>query len=79
MPIVQISLVEGRNPDDIKRCVKAVARTVHQNLGAPLATIRVTVQQIPGSFWSVGDQTKDEIDDKRDRASAAPSVPEEGT
>jgi 4-oxalocrotonate tautomerase len=67
MPIVQISLVEGRKPDDIKRCVRAVAAAVHDNLGAPLTTIRVTVNQIPAFCWGVGDRTKDEMDVERDR------------
>ena len=45
MPIVQISIVEGRDPAAVKRCVKEVARTVHQTLGAPLDTIRVMVSR----------------------------------
>ncbi len=65
MPIVQITLIEGRDGDAIKRCIKEVARTVHQTLGAPLATIRVIVQQVPASNWGVGDQTRDEIDAAR--------------
>ena len=44
MPLIQISLVEGRDEEAIKRCIKEVARTVHQTLGAPLATIRIVVQ-----------------------------------
>jgi 4-oxalocrotonate tautomerase len=69
MPIVQISIVEGRDPKAIKRCVKEVARTVHQTLGAPLATIRVLVHQVPSAYWAVGDETKDEIDAARAEAS----------
>ena len=65
MPIVQISLVEGRDEQAIKRCVKEVARTVHQTLDAPLATIRVMVYQIPAAHWAVGDETRDEIDAAR--------------
>lgn len=65
MPIVQISIVEGRDEASVKRCVKEVARTVHQTLGAPLATIRVIVHQIPAAHWAVGDETRDEIDTKK--------------
>jgi len=71
MPIIQITVVEGRDPEDIKRCVKSVARVVHETLGAPLATIRVTVQQVPAAFWAVGDKTRDEIDAERKAAGAA--------
>jgi len=44
MPVIQISLVDGRDKESIKRCIKEVARTVSQTLGAPLGTIRVIVQ-----------------------------------
>jgi 4-oxalocrotonate tautomerase len=79
MPIIQITLVEGRDPEAIKRCVKAVARTVHETLGAPLPTIRVAVHQVPGAFWAVGDQTKDEIDAQRAAAAGQLPLSREGT
>lgn len=66
MPIVQISLVEGRSDEAIKACVKAVARTVHETLGAPLETVRVYATQVPGAHWAVGDRTKDEAAAKAD-------------
>jgi 4-oxalocrotonate tautomerase len=62
MPIVQISLIAGRDEASIKRCLKAVARAVHETLGAPLETIRVIANQVPSTQWAVGDQTRDEID-----------------
>lgn len=70
MPIVNITLVEGRDDAAIKHCIKEVARTVHQTLGAPLATIRVIVQQVPAAHWGVGDETRDEIDAKKVAAAA---------
>lgn len=68
MPIVQISFIEGRDPESIRRCVKAVARTVHETLGAPLETIRVFASGVPASQWAVGDRTRDEIDADKKRA-----------
>ncbi len=61
MPIIHISLVEGRDDAAVKACVKAVARTVHETLGAPLNTIRVYATVTPCMYWAVGDQTKDEL------------------
>ncbi|WP_028216653.1 tautomerase family protein [Paraburkholderia oxyphila] len=61
MPIVHISLVEGRDDEAVKACVKAVARTVHETLGAPLETIRVYATSVPAMHWAVGEQTKDEL------------------
>ena len=62
MPIVQITLVEGREDAAIKRCVKEVARVVRETLDAPVSSIRVMVYQVPPSQFVVGDQTRDEID-----------------
>ena len=75
MPLVQITLVEGRSEELIKQCVKEVARTVQRTLGAPLSTIRVFVQQVPPNHWAVGDQTRDEIDAARRAAAAGDAAP----
>ncbi|SDV46131.1 tautomerase family protein [Chitinasiproducens palmae] len=68
MPIVHISLVEGRDDALVKTCVKAVANTVHETLGAPLDSIRVYVTTTPAIHWAVGGRTKDEIDAARQAA-----------
>lgn len=60
MPVVQITYVEGRDPAAVKACVKAVARSVHETLGAPLEAIRVFATSVPPQHWAVGDVTKDE-------------------
>lgn len=65
MPIVQLTVIAGPDGAAIQRCAKAVARTVHESLGAPLATIRAIVHEVPASYWCVGDQTRDEIDAAR--------------
>ena len=75
MPIVQISVVAGRDPQALKRCAQAVARTVHDTLGAPLATIRVLVHEVPAALWAVGDQTRDDLDAARATASLHPESP----
>jgi len=62
MPIVQISLVKGRDEATLKRFVKDVARTVHESLGAPMPTIRVILHEVPASHWAIGDETRDDID-----------------
>lgn len=62
MPIVNISLIEGRDPAVISACVKAVARSVHEALGVPLHTIRVIATTVPAAYWAVGTHTKDETE-----------------
>jgi 4-oxalocrotonate tautomerase len=73
MPIVHITLIEGRDEATVKGCIKEVARTVNRTLGAPLASIRVIVQQVPSSAWAVGDQTRDEIDAAKAAQAVNPS------
>ncbi|MCY1254250.1 hypothetical protein D9M68_103810 [compost metagenome] len=60
MPIVHISLVGGRDEAVVKRCLKAVAQTVHETLGAPLESIRVFATPVEPAHWVVGDRAKDE-------------------
>ena len=71
MPIVHISLIEGREPAAISGCVKAVARAIHETLGAPLNSIRVIATMVPAAYWAVGDQTKDEVDTSQEAPAAA--------
>ncbi len=68
MPLVQITVIQGRATEDVKHCIKSIARTIHETLGAPMDTIRVIVQQVPAEFWAVGDRTRDEIDAERPAA-----------
>ncbi len=62
MPIVNIALIEGRDPSAISACVKAVARSIHESLGVPLHTIRVIATTVPAAYWAVGSRTKDELE-----------------
>jgi 4-oxalocrotonate tautomerase len=71
MPIIQITLVRGRDAAAVSECARQVARTVHETLGAPLETIRVLVNELPASHWAVGDRTREEIDNEKARNAAA--------
>lgn len=62
MPLVQITLLEGRDSAALTRCAKEVALAVQRSLNAPLPSIRVIVQQVPPAHWIVGDRAKDEPD-----------------
>jgi 4-oxalocrotonate tautomerase len=60
MPIVQITLVEGRDEAHMSECVREVARTVSRILNVPLPSIRVFVNLIKPALFAVGDKTKQE-------------------
>jgi 4-oxalocrotonate tautomerase len=61
MPIIQITMLEGRDQDTIEECIRSVAHTVHESLGAPLSSIRVIVNEVPKNHFAVGDQLKSEM------------------
>jgi 4-oxalocrotonate tautomerase family enzyme len=58
MPIIQITLVEGRDDQIVSECVREVARTVSRTLDAPLSSVRVYVNAVQPQFFAVGDVTK---------------------
>jgi 4-oxalocrotonate tautomerase len=58
MPIIQITLVEGREEALMSECVREVARTVSRVLNAPLQSVRVFVNLTKPALFAVGDKTK---------------------
>ena len=60
MPIVQITLVQGRSEELIQNAIREIARTVSQTLNAPMDSVRVMVTEVPPTRFSVGDRLKSE-------------------
>lgn len=58
MPVIQITLVEGREEQKIQQCIRAVARTVSEHLEAPIETVRVMVTEVPPTRFAVGERLK---------------------
>ena len=53
MPIVNISIIEGRSSAKKARLIKEVTQAVSRSLDAPEAAIRVLVQEYPAAHWGV--------------------------
>jgi 4-oxalocrotonate tautomerase len=49
MPLVEISLVEGRAPEQVRGLIHAVHQAVADSIGAAPASVRVLVTTAPGS------------------------------
>ena len=75
MPLVQISMIEGRDAALVSECARQVARAIHQSLGAPMASIRVLVNEMPATHWTVGDRTRAEIDAEHASKAAGGAAP----
>jgi len=58
MPLVQITMVKGRERAKVEECVRNVARTVAESLDAPLSTVRVAVHEVEPYHFAVGDKLK---------------------
>jgi 4-oxalocrotonate tautomerase len=58
MPIVEITLMEGRSDEAKERLHAKVAQAVHEAIDAPKEAIRVILREVPGSHFSVGGVAK---------------------
>ena len=57
MPLVQISVREGRPAENIRKMISAVTNAVADSLNAPPQSIRVIVTEVPLTHWATGDVT----------------------
>ncbi|WP_454916569.1 2-hydroxymuconate tautomerase [Xanthobacter sediminis] len=53
MPIVEITLIEGRTDDAKVRLHQKVAEAVHEAIGAPKEAIRIIIREVPAVHFSV--------------------------
>jgi 4-oxalocrotonate tautomerase family enzyme len=58
VPIIQITIVRGREQEKVRNCIRQVARTVSETLNAPLHTVRVMVNEVDPDHFAVGDTLK---------------------
>jgi len=65
VPIIQVSIAEGRRPEQIRELIRGVTGAVAEALEAPVETIRVVVSEVPLTHWGSGDQT---LAERRGRA-----------
>ena len=57
MPIVEITLAEGRPPDRLRALITAVTEAVCESIGAPKSNVRVVLREVPKTHWAAGDVT----------------------
>ncbi|MCL7715176.1 tautomerase family protein [Stenotrophomonas mori] len=58
MPIIQVTLVQGRDEAKVQGFIREVARVAHAELGAPMSAIRVMVNEVAPQRFAVGDVLK---------------------
>ncbi len=57
MPIVQVTLTEGRSREEIRSMISKITEAVVESGVAPKANIRVLVSEIPQEHFAAGDVT----------------------
>jgi 4-oxalocrotonate tautomerase len=66
MPLVEVSLAEGRTPAQIRSLIHEVHQAVVRAITAPPATVRVIVREVPPAHWAAGDVTLAEREARQD-------------
>ncbi|SIS97287.1 4-oxalocrotonate tautomerase [Alicyclobacillus vulcanalis] len=62
MPLVQVTMVEGRSPEQKRALIEKVTDAVVDTLGAKRETVRVILYEVPKSHWGVGGVSKADQD-----------------
>lgn len=57
MPVVQISIIEGRKPEQIREMIREVTSAVSTTLDAPADTIKVLVTEMAPTHYGSGNMT----------------------
>jgi 4-oxalocrotonate tautomerase len=57
MPLVEITLVEGRSPEQLRALVRATTEAVVSSIAAPKENVRVVIRELPATHWAAGDVT----------------------
>ncbi len=60
MPLVQVTLRDGRTPQQLRSLISALTTAVVESVGAPKESVRVIITEVPGTHWAAGDVTLEE-------------------
>ncbi len=60
MPLIQVTLREGRPGPDIRAMIGAVTRAVAEALNTSPQSVRIIVSEVPATHWATGDVTLQE-------------------
>ncbi|MFI1164483.1 tautomerase family protein [Streptomyces sp. NPDC020801] len=57
MPLIEVTLVHGRAPEEIRSLIHEVTRAVVTALDVSQQSVRVAVRELPKTHWAAGDVT----------------------
>ena len=62
MPIVEITMIEGRTPEAKRRLIAKVTDSIIEAIDAPRDSIRIILREIPALHFGVAGETKEKTD-----------------
>ena len=57
MPMIEVTLTEGRTPAQLRRLIAELTAAAHRAVDTPVANIRVVLREVPKTHWAAGDVT----------------------
>lgn len=54
MPLVEITMIEGRTPEQKRALLAEVTDAVERAIAAPREAIRVAIRELPPEHWAIG-------------------------
>jgi 4-oxalocrotonate tautomerase len=57
MPFIEVTLVEGRSPEQLRALIGALTRAAVDAIDALQESVRVVVREVPATHWAAGDVT----------------------
>jgi 4-oxalocrotonate tautomerase len=58
MPLVQVTMLEGRTPEQKRALHAEVTEAVIRALGVKPESIRTVIYEVPAAHWAVGGEPK---------------------
>ena len=53
MPFIQVTILEGRTPEQKERLIEQLSKTASDVLEAPMETVRVHLQETAATHWGI--------------------------
>jgi 4-oxalocrotonate tautomerase len=57
MPLIEVTLVEGRTPQQLRTLISVLTHAAAGAVDAPVDSIRVVIREVPTTHWGAGDVT----------------------
>jgi len=58
MPMIEVTMIEGRTPTQKADLIAGLTDAAVKAVGAPIATIRVIIREVPGENWGIAGKAK---------------------